>query len=99
LQHVASNGIMHAIDPVPLKLIQTEGRLDRIGQKEPIQWTYMALRDSADELVIHLAVEKLDQFRESVPGATNTGLSDALAPPAVSEEDAKKALQKLYAAL
>jgi SNF2 family DNA or RNA helicase len=62
-QHVASVGIFHAIDYTHSKILQAEARIHRIGSGKPVQWTYLALRDSYDELVVKTVVEKLDAHR------------------------------------
>lgn len=62
-QHVASQGIFHAIDYTHSKLLQAEARIHRIGSGLPVQWTYLALRDSYDELVVKTVVAKLDSHR------------------------------------
>ncbi len=62
MQGIASTGIIHAIDWVPTKMAQAEARLHRIGQTEPVTWYYLAMKDSADQLVVHSVVNKLDTF-------------------------------------
>jgi SNF2 family DNA or RNA helicase len=97
LQHVASIGIVHALDYTPLKLLQLEARLDRIGQKEPVQWIYLAMKDSMDQQVVHVAVDKLDQTR-AVMGELY-GLRDSLGDSenGVGTEEAEKAaLRAMY---
>lgn len=102
LQHVASYGVAHAIDYVPLKMVQLEGRLDRLGQKSPVLWNYVAMRESMDERVIKTCVDKLDQFRETMkPGTTEKErklrdtFDDTFDDPKVHE----RALLALYEAL
>lgn len=62
IQYVTSNAIFHALDHLPLKVVQTISRLDRIGQKEPVTALFIAMRDSADQLVVQTVLEKLDQW-------------------------------------
>lgn len=62
LQHVANIGIFHSTDFVPLKLLQAEKRLDRLGQTQPVQWLYIMMRESMDQWVGELVVEKLAQY-------------------------------------
>lgn len=69
LQGVASVGIMHGLDFVPMKLMQAEARLHRLGQKNAVTWIYIALRDSIDERIIAVIVERLDTWRLSVGSA------------------------------
>lgn len=63
LQGVASYGIMHSIDWIPLKMVQAEGRLHRMGQLDPVQWVYLAMSGTMDEVVVRTVIEKLDQWR------------------------------------
>jgi SNF2 family DNA or RNA helicase len=64
LQHVASIGLMHALDYVPLKLRQMEARLARLGQKDPVQWIYFVMKESMDAHVETTVLNKLDQWGE-----------------------------------
>jgi hypothetical protein len=85
LQHVASNLIFHAIDWVPRKLMQAEARLDRIGQTEPVQATYIGMRNSMDEVVCSTVVKKLDMQhavlggdrgpRDTIDGELSAGIT------------------------
>ena len=78
MQGVASQGIVHALDWVGPKVAQLEARIHRIGQVDPVQWTYLAMRDSADQLVIRAVVNKLQAFNAVVGSAGADGLSAAL---------------------
>lgn len=98
LQHVASNGIFHAIDWVPTKTAQAEARLHRIGQTLPIQWTYIAMQNSADQLVIESVVEKLGQWT-GIMGADSTGAMADAFTDADAERMADEALKEIYANL
>lgn len=69
LQHVASVAIFHALDFVPLKLLQAEKRLDRLGQKSPVTIIYLCLRESMDEWVNETVVQKLAQWEGLVQGS------------------------------
>lgn len=66
LQGLTSYGIMHSIDWVPLKMIQAEGRLHRMGQTANVHWTYVAMRNTMDAVVIRSVVDKLESFRTIV---------------------------------
>jgi SWI/SNF-related matrix-associated actin-dependent regulator 1 of chromatin subfamily A len=78
MQGVASQGIMHTIDWVPTKLAQAEARLHRIGQKDPVTWTYLAMKDSVDELIVPAVVNKLDAFIQAMGAQAAQGLRDEL---------------------
>lgn len=69
LQHVASVAIFHALDFVPLKLLQAEKRLDRLGQLSPVTIIYLCLRESMDEWVNETVVQKLAQWEGLVQGS------------------------------
>jgi SWI/SNF-related matrix-associated actin-dependent regulator 1 of chromatin subfamily A len=95
LQHVASTGIFHALDWQPNKMAQAEGRLDRIGQKEPVQWKYLAMRDTMDEPVANLLIQKLDQWHALMGG--NRDMRNALdANIGGAGQDPKTLLAMLY---
>lgn len=90
MQGVASNGICHAIDWNPQKLSQMEARLHRIGQTDPVTWTYLAMTGSVDEIVIPTVVNKLDAFIGIMGAKSPQGLRDGLNATvgiATSEED------------
>lgn len=95
LQHVASVGITHAIDFVPIKLMQAEARLDRIGQANPITWYYVAMRETMDQMVVEQVVEKLKQSVAVI------GEGEALAAnlTAGTLQDEEAALSALYASM
>lgn len=78
MQGVASTGIMHALDNVPLKMAQGEARLHRLGQTEPVTWYYPAMRDSIDELTVERVVQKMDHYRALMGRDENTALRDDL---------------------
>jgi SWI/SNF-related matrix-associated actin-dependent regulator 1 of chromatin subfamily A len=79
LQHVADVGIFHTLDWTPLKLLQAEARLHRIGQKSGVQWQYLAVKNSMDEFVVSTVVEKLDQWRGIMGQHSNRSVRDAFA--------------------
>lgn len=98
LQHVASNGIFHAIDWVPTKTAQAEARLHRIGQTLPITWVYLAMVGSADALVIENVVEKLGQW-SAVMGLDSTGEMTKAFTNKDEARLADAALKEIYANL
>lgn len=78
LQHAAHIGIFHALDWLPLKIAQAEARLYRQGQTLPVQWVYLAMRDTLDQQVIDAITSKLDSW-SSVMGMDDTqGIHEAL---------------------
>ena len=95
LQHVAHIGIFHALDWRPLQLAQAEARLARIGQSQGVLWKYLALKDSADEVVLHTIVDKLDQARAVLGQRSNQGLRDTLADYGTASE--ADLLKEMYA--
>lgn len=92
LQHVTSYGIFHALDHVPLKMMQAVARLHRGGQELPVTWTCMAMRNSADEYVVSSVIEKMQQ-QAAVMGTDDGKLSAAF----TGNED--EALAAIYAAM
>jgi len=79
LQHVADIGIFHTLDWTPLKLLQAEARLHRIGQRSGVQWQYLAVKNSMDEFVVSTVIEKLDQWRGIMGQHSNRNVRDAFA--------------------
>lgn len=79
LQKWIANVIYHAIDPVPAVTLQASGRHDRIGQTMPVTETFLAMRDSVDELTVDKVITKLDVW-QSVMGkdASSAGVRNAL---------------------
>lgn len=98
IQHVASNGIFHAIDYVPIKMAQTEARLHRLGQVLPVTWTYLAMQESADALVTETVVEKLDQWT-GLMGQDSTGAMADAFTDADAERLGDEALKAIYEGL
>lgn len=93
LQHVTSYGIFHALDFVPLKMMQAISRLHRGGQELPVTWTCLAMRNSADEYVVSTVIEKMIQ-QQAVMGAGDDSLTSALT--GTNEDDA---LAAIYASM
>lgn len=60
LQHVASTGIMHTLDPVPSKTLQAEDRLHRMGQTGNVHWIYNLAKGSPDEARLGKVIDKLN---------------------------------------
>lgn len=98
IQYVASNGIFHALDYVPIKMAQTEARLHRIGQVNPVQWTYLAQQDSVDAMVIETIVEKLGQW-SGVMKADNISAMAGAFTDADAAASADEALRQIYESL
>lgn len=78
LQHVATTGIFHALDYVPIKMAQAEARLHRTGVASAVLWVYIAMENSADQHVISTVVEKLDQWRQLMGADSTSTLGDDL---------------------
>jgi len=94
LQNVASVGIMHAIDYRPRVHLQGEGRIHRLGSVDPVIWYYVAMKQSADEVVVKKIVEKMDQLY-SVTGNKNLkGIRESLGD-VVDGPEAEKAEQEV----
>ena len=100
LQGIASVGIMHYLSFEPSKVAQAEARLHRLGTADPVLWYYLAMKDSADQIVMSTIVDKLDQWTQTMD-TSRRGLRHSLGD-AVDGESAKKneaeVLQALYAA-
>lgn len=94
LQHVASTGIFHALDHVPMKMRQTEDRLNRLGQTAPVIWYYLAMRNTADELVMKNILDKLGAVSNVMADSSANALRSALTVDA--ERSAEEDLRKLY---
>lgn len=98
LQEIADTAIFHALDYVPIKMAQAEARLHRIGQKNPVTVVYIALEDSADQMVINTVVDKLDQWKATMGGDSTARMGDAIGAP-VGAADEQAALTAIYAAM
>jgi SWI/SNF-related matrix-associated actin-dependent regulator 1 of chromatin subfamily A len=92
LQHVADVGIFHTLDWTPLKLLQAEARLHRIGQNNGVQWQYLAVKNSMDEFVVSTVVEKLDQWRGIMGQHSNRNVRDGFAASKDVDASVTKAL-------
>lgn len=68
LQHVASVGILHCLEPLPAVIVQLEARLHRINTTEPVMWYHIAAKDSADERVVQMALPRLAEFMQYMQG-------------------------------
>lgn len=102
LQGVASIGILHALDWVPLKLAQLFGRLHRLGITDPVTWYIVAMRESIDQVIVQTQILKLDQWR-GIMGQTSHrdfrhAIGDAVSGPQVVEAE-KQALKDMYEAM
>jgi len=101
LQGVASVGIMHYLSFEPSKLAQAEARIHRLGSTEPVTWYYLAMRESADAVVLSTVVEKLDQWTRTMDSSRRDlrhTLGDAVDGTA-AEADEREVLAALYAAM
>lgn len=78
LQFVSSNVIFHAIDPTPTKTAQAEARAHRIGQASPVFATFLALADSADELIVERVVEKLQAWTDTMGRDSTARMKDVI---------------------
>lgn len=100
LQHVASHGVSHALDWVPLKLLQAEARLHRFGQRDAVVWTYLIMRDSADSMVEEAVIEKLGQWTKIMGAdAASTDVAALLEGSGAGEEDVLKDMMQAFANL
>lgn len=100
LQHVASVGILHALDWTPLKLAQLFARIHRLGSVDPVTWYLVAMRNSVDQVIIETQVAKLDQYRANFK--STKGIREfrhALADEKAIEQAEKQALKEIYAAM
>lgn len=89
LQGITSYGIMHYLDHVPFKMLQAEDRIHRLGISEAVQWIYLGLKDSADEMIWSGVLEKMDQIRATMPAVSDvTNLQDDTRSVGWSDEDA-----------
>lgn len=97
LQHFSDNAVFHSINPVPAITLQAIDRLRRIGQKNAITATFIAMRGSVDELVIDKVINRLDVFGQILgrdKAATN--LQDALRQHGLDND---KVLDAIFASL
>jgi hypothetical protein len=95
---VASVGIFHALDWVPIKLAQAEARLHRIGQKDTVQWIYLVMENSADQIVEGTVIEKLDHWRQVMGVDAAAGITSTLSSrmSQKTEEDVLKEMMKAF---
>ncbi len=97
LQHLSSNWVAHSINPVPAITLQAIDRLNRIGQKEPITATFVAMRNSIDELIVDKVINRLDIFGQILGrDKSATSLQDALRTHGLDQE---KELDDIFASL
>lgn len=97
LQLFISNSIHHSIDPVPTTLLQSIARLDRIGQTSPVTATFVAMRNSVDEITMPKVVDRLDVF-QTIMGkdVSSSNLRDALMNGGVGDIDNDQVLQAIF---
>jgi SWI/SNF-related matrix-associated actin-dependent regulator 1 of chromatin subfamily A len=79
LQEIADTCIFHALSYVPIEMAQAEARLHRIGQKNPVTVVYLAMEDSADQYVVDVVINKLDQWRASMGNDSTASMVDTVA--------------------
>lgn len=97
LQEIADTAIFHSLDWVPIKVAQAEARLHRIGQKNPVTCVYVALTDSADQVVVETVIEKLEQWTNIMGQDDAVKMHGALSGSDAGSEEA--ALAAIYAAM
>lgn len=73
MQGITNNGVMHALDWQPSKLMQAEARIHRMGQKLPVTWVYILMAESADMWVADRVVKRLDTVQATIPGTSTDG--------------------------
>lgn len=98
IQQLTSHGIFHALSWVPAELQQAEGRLHRIRQTLPVTWTYICMKESADEWILNTVVKRLDTWQKGVAAGKDTNVS-AMASSlgqTTSNEAADGLLKMLY---
>lgn len=93
LQHLASTGIFHTIDPNPQKTAQAADRLHRLGITNNVTWYLVGARDSIDEELIATNLEKLEAAH-SVIGATNHTTTMAAAMQSRSDDEVLEDIYK-----
>ena len=87
LQTFSSNAVFHSIYPVPATTLQAIDRLNRIGQTEPVTATFVAMRNSVDELLVDKVINRLDIFGQILGRNIATAyLQDALRTNGLDEE-------------
>lgn len=96
MQAVANVGIMHALDDVPLKMAQGEGRLHRLGQTQPVIWYYPAVRESHDVVMIERIVQKMDHYRNIIGRDNSTAMRDDLQGQVYGGSDEQSLLKSIY---
>lgn len=94
LQGIAHIGIAHHIDPVPNKMAQMEGRLHRLGQTVGVVWYYVAMKNSADSIIVPHVTRKLDDIHAVMGGSRDmrNALGDNVDGAGQNEEEALAAL-------
>jgi SNF2 family DNA or RNA helicase len=92
-QHLTDYGVFHALDWTHSKIFQAMGRIHRIGSKKPVQWTFLAMKDSMDEKVMRSLVEKIDAHRSVLGDGKEIRDSFDDSAPGMSDVEA---LRKLY---
>ena len=87
LQHFSSNVVFHSINPVPATTLQAIDRLNRIGQKEPVTATFVAMKDSVDELLVEKVINRLEIFGEILGRDKKVSLDKALRNHGLTDDE------------
>lgn len=68
LQHVCHTMLIAELIWVGLKLLQVEGRLDRLGQKDRVQINYLIAEDTVEALLCRAILRKQKNFKAIIDG-------------------------------
>jgi hypothetical protein len=92
----ADVAVFAELDWVPSKLVQSEGRLHRFGQKRSVLIQYCVARGTGDDVVRRVILDKLARFEEGV-GKLDDGLKTDFASKVSAVERMKKLYERLLA--
>ena len=79
----------------PDKVIQWEGRFSRLGQQRPVLVSYVVARNTADEHVSELLLEKLPHVGEVAEDAAAEEIEGVLAGVDTSEGAGERLLARI----
>lgn len=99
LQGVSSYGIMHTVTWRPGQLLQARDRIYRLGQKDPVIWDILGLKESADSYVFDTVIEKLKMMQSAIEASKEIGRTIDALNPITSEFDDVMAAKALYDSL